>query len=125
MRSYSKQMYQVHDAHDIALTAAQHLSADPFERTRKRDNVYARRMVIAYLREKGFVLTKIGFIFELDHSTVIHNIKEHEAMMSLSHFNSYKPYCAEYYRMWNAMEFREANTPTFGKERMRNAAWML
>src|SRR5210317_221851 len=118
MISYSKQTDQMNDVHDIAYKASQHLSADPFERTRKRDNVYARRMIIAYLREKGFVLTKIGVIFGLDHSTIIHNIKEHETMMSLSHFNSYKPYCAEYKRMWSAMEYsqmwkdREANIPT-------------
>lgn len=121
----TEQLYDISDAIEIAEQATKYLSADPFTPNRKRETVYARRMVMAYLREKGFVFTNIGRIFDVDHSTVIHNIKEHESIMSLSHFKSYRAYCSEYYRMWNALEFRDLNEPTWSKERITNTAWML
>lgn len=117
--------YDLSEAIDIAHHAKKFLKADPFKRNRKRDTVYARRMVMAYLREKGFVFTKIGRIFDVDHSTVIHNIKEHETTMSLSHFQSYRAYCHEYFVMQNALDFREVNEPTWSKERTMNTTWVL
>ena len=80
---------------------------DVTSRSRVREIVVARRMVMSYIRDE-FELTwrAIGLQFRgLDHSTVMHNYKQHWDTMRFSHLKDY----SAYYRQYKELE-RRLNT---------------
>lgn len=60
---------------------------DLANKTRKREVVYKRHYMMKYLKETSdFTLTKIGKLFNKDHSTVIHALKQYDALKDYSDF---------------------------------------
>lgn len=51
---------------------------------RKRKNVYARKLVMYFLRKRGETLSSIGKLFGKDHTTAIHSINSIEDMLSVN-----------------------------------------
>ena len=47
---------------------------------RERPLVYARHSIFYALRNRGFSLTTIGTVFNLDHTTIIHGLKNIDYM---------------------------------------------
>ena len=60
-----------------------YLDIDRFTRnSREGEYVDCRRMIIAVMRTRlGYSLSKIGKIFNKDHSSILHNIKKHNDLM--------------------------------------------
>lgn len=54
---------------------------DLFSPCRRANIVWARYMVEYYLRMLGYSLNKIGGLFNRDHSTVVHSVKEVKKML--------------------------------------------
>ena len=48
------------------------------EKNRKREIVYKRNYLYKYLVESGYTLSETGRIFNKDHASVIHGVKQYE-----------------------------------------------
>jgi chromosomal replication initiation ATPase DnaA len=51
------------------------------DKSRIQKKVFARQLVMMYLREQRHTLSAIGEFFDKDHSTVIHGIKSAEQLV--------------------------------------------
>jgi len=62
-------------------------------RCRRREYIYPRYYIFKYLRYcHNWQFTKIGYLFNVDHSTVIHGLQKFE---ELSRYQDFKEYTAE------------------------------
>lgn len=62
----------------ICQVVSKHLSVsieDMKSKSRKREYVTARQFSISFMRKQGQTLTSIGNYFNMDHSSVMHNLR--------------------------------------------------
>jgi len=104
---------------------------DISKRCRQRNYVYARRMVMAFIKEFDTTSQwiQIGGLFNVDHSTVIHNVRIHESDVELAKtMIAYQPYLTEYIRLkdylYKADPFAETK-PLFSPENLKGYEWWI
>lgn len=49
---------------------------DPLKKTRQRDHVQARMIVMKILRDKGYSFSRVAKVLNLNHSSIIHHTKD-------------------------------------------------
>lgn len=79
----------------LACVSCETTKKDVVSSSRSLFPVLARRLVCAYFREKGYPLSKIGGLFGIHHSTVIHGLEilkrdiEYEHPLTINSVNKF------------------------------------
>ena len=69
-------------------TISNNLGIDIRTRSRKRPYIQGRWIAFKALRSLGYTLQEIGDVFELDHSTVMHGLKQFDIEFRYSDFKT-------------------------------------
>jgi len=82
-------------------------------KTREREYVHARQMLVALMREHyNIPYLRIALLLDRDHSTMIHNYKSHCDTMDLEGISAYTQYADRYYAF---VKYMTVQVPTFSK----------
>lgn len=80
---------------DLATAVYEVFGVDVFEKTRRREIVDAR-MAIMVATRKMFTTTEIANSFSMDHSSVVHAVKQHKTKYNIDsrkRYRLYRAYC--------------------------------
>jgi len=84
-----------HEIKDLAKAVKDVFGIDVFEKTRRREIVDAR-MAIMVATRKMFTTTEIAGSFSMDHSSVVHAVKQHKTKYNIDsskRYRLYRAYC--------------------------------